>query len=172
MNKGVVFTLDLIFSLTIFTIIILTILWAWGETHSRVSQFQERESRRIKAVDLSDILITTMGNPEYWEDRDVVNYTNTYSIGLAGDENVLDIDKIVKLNNTNYTFSRMIMGLSREDYNLTIVSNWSGVEVFHYSMGRSPENATERNIVRRYALLNGTRVEVRLELSYDTAYIK
>jgi hypothetical protein len=172
MKKGMVFTLDLMFSLAVFTVILLVILWVWGETHMHVNQLQERESRRLKAMDVSEVLVKTMGDPEYWEEFDEVDTGNTYSIGLASDENVLDEDKLVKLNNSNYSVVRTIMGFSREDFNITIVRNWSGVEEMLYSIGRSHVNATERSVIRRYALFNNSRVEFRLEVSYDTVMSK
>ena len=78
----------------------------------------------------------------------------------------MDPDKLDAMAATGYQNMREILGLGSEDFRLTVAENWSGVPRVLYQKGVE-ESSSERAIVRRYALLNGTRVEVKLEAYYD-----
>jgi hypothetical protein len=165
-KKGAILTVDFFISLVIFTIIMLSIIWLWGKVRTDIKEYSVRADKREKALRLSEILVANRGKPPYWHLLDISS-DEVSVIGLSGKHNHLMREKLEALASSTYSDVKEIMGLGREDFNLTVIKNWSGVQEVEYSIGRTNENASDQLVIRRLALLDNERVEVVLRLSYE-----
>lgn len=164
-RRGVVFTMDMIAALFFFLVILLSFLWLWGETYRHMNEYRQERSRQTKLMDISSMLIRTTGNPPDWEHRKV-RADSVRSIGLATEDNVLSDRKLSAFTSADYQTLREILGLGAEDFSLVVSSNYSGSPVVEYSIG-TEINSKTKSVIRRYALLNGTIVELRLTGYYN-----
>jgi hypothetical protein len=164
-NRGFVFTLDMTVAVFFFTVIVLTMLWVWSETYRHMNDFNDANARHKRLNDVSSILVKTQGNPLNWHKLPLINPDTVASIGLAKDDNVLDKARLDALAAADYDGLKVIMGLGSEDFRITVSENYSGAPVIRYQVGAAPASA-ENLVTRRYALLNGTRVELKLDAYY------
>jgi hypothetical protein len=164
-GRGALFTFDLLVSLLFFLIIILSLTWVWSVASRHMSEYGDSAARQDMLLDVSTLLVKTPGNPPGWELQDTVTAGNVAALGLASGENVLDPAKVGRMAQEDYGELRKIMGFGRGDFRLTVTSNFSGSPVVLCSQGEE-KAVGEKRVVRRYALLNGTRVEVKLEEFY------
>ena len=158
------FTLDMITALFFFVVIMLSVLWLWGYVYRHIGEYRAIEGRQVRLLQASGMLVKTQGNPTDWQEG-AVDQATVRALGLAQESNVLHSGKLDAMAQADYQALRRIIGFSDEDFRLTVASNWSGAPVVLYSIGAEPSKS-ERLIVRRYALLNETRVEVKLEAFY------
>jgi len=164
-RRGLVFTMDFIASLFFFLVIILTLLWVWGETHRRISEYQEVSARHRRLLDVSTILVKTPGNPPDWH-MHAVDPETVKALGLAREGNVLDDEKLETLEGADYMSLQEILGFGNENFTITVSDNITGSPSVLYSKGTG-NTAKERLVVRRLALLNGTPVELKVEAYYN-----
>ncbi|MFH0861520.1 MAG: hypothetical protein V1875_00685 [Candidatus Altiarchaeota archaeon] len=164
-GRGAVFTMDLIAALFIFLVIIVSMMWLWGTAYARMDAYRDSSSRQSRLLDISSALVKTPGNPADWQNGQVTP-DRVYALGLASAENVLSEEKLTALESANYQSLREIMGLGSENFSITVSRDYGGTPEVLYSKG-AVLDASERRIVRRYALMNGTRVELKLEAYYE-----
>jgi hypothetical protein len=167
MDRGATFTLDMIVALFLFMVIVLSVLWLWGEAYRYVYGMGDVRARMRKALDLSDMLVKTSGNPVNWFELDDVTTDNTRSIGLAKEENVLDSNRLDKLNSSNVSIIKTIFGLSKEDFELTVTANWTTTPAVFYNISSLDASSTKVYVVERVALLDDERVQLRLRIGYS-----
>lgn len=163
-REGIVFSLDMIVALVFFLSMILTMLWLWGEVFRHINDHLESQARQTRLLEVSSMLVKTQGNPPNWHagavDPDVVD-----SIGLAGEENVLDEGKLQAFVGADYEDLRRIMGFGSENFYLTVSEDWDTTPTVLYFKGVNPASS-ERRVMIRYALLDKTKVEVKLQTFY------
>ncbi len=165
-NRGLVLTLDLVAALLLFLVIILTVLWLWGLSRTNVTDYRETDARQERLLAVSSMLVGTGGQPPDWHLQGSIDRDNVDALGLASDPHILDRNKLEALEAADYQDLREILGLGDEEFNVSVIENWSGDARVLYSAGRTVESGEVR-VFRRYALLNDTRVELRLEAYYD-----
>ncbi|MFH0860376.1 MAG: hypothetical protein V1921_04190 [Candidatus Altiarchaeota archaeon] len=163
-KKGQISTLDLVLASSIFIGILLISMTTWNDVLMRSYRFENKREINQKAMDVSELLVLTGGDPAYWHLFPIedVNADNVTSIGLAAEPNFLDRDKIEKMAQVNYDTLRDIMGLSKEDFNITIYNSTNQAV---YTMGIGESEATV--VMRRYALLDGDNTRIELRLFYN-----
>jgi hypothetical protein len=159
-GRGAFFTIDLVAALLLFLVILLTVLWLWRETGRHMNDYRESNARQTRLLELSTMLVKTQGNPPDWHDGPV-NPTAVDALGLASSANVLDEDRLTAMDAADYENLRKIMGLGSEEFKVEVIENYSGDARTLYSIGATT-TASETRVVRRYALFNGTRVELKL----------
>ncbi len=103
MRKGQIWTLDMALSLMIFFSALLSIIMAWNFISADIFEGQEMREMQLKTMTVSDSLIRTPGVPENWT-NDTVSV-----IGLAYDDNELDIQKVGEFANMSYSRSRALL---------------------------------------------------------------
>lgn len=168
-RRGAILTWDFMIAIMIFVIIILSMLWLWHKVKNDMARYSFRAARREQALRLADQLVSARGRPHYWY---LMNITNpkVNAIGLSGKDHALrrqKLDAFAEQTELNYTETKNILGLGREDYNVTITQDWDTSPVVLYSIGRNRENASDELVVRRLAILDNRRVEVLVRLSYE-----
>ena len=167
-QKAQISTLDLVIAVSIFIFILLTIMGAWNNTRLKIDLFEDKRKIYQKGLDVAEMLVKTQGDPVNWGELSVVDSSNVDAIGIASEDNVLDPEKLDKLGEIDYGELRRILGLSREEFNLTIYNISGGSENSLYSFGQPPFNLT-RVRISRYASLDDDIVELRLMLFYNTS---
>jgi hypothetical protein len=164
-RAGAVFTIDLVAALFFFMVILLSLSWLWAQTSRHMNEYRQTSARQTRLLSISTMLITTQGNPPDWQNREVTP-ENTRALGLVSEDNVLDRSKLVALDGAGYQNLREIMGLGSEDFEITVSGNFNGAPTVYFDKGKSPQTG-ERMIVRRYALYNGTLVELKIQAYYN-----
>ncbi len=168
MSKGQISTLDLVMAAFVFILIFLTVMWSWNDTGLRIDRFEDRRGIYQKGLDVGEALVKTSGEPANWHSLNVANSSTVNSLGLASQDNVLDQAKIDRFGGMEYEEVRGILGLSREDFNLTIYNSTGGLGDALHSFGQPSLNLTKVR-VSRYASLGDDVVELRLILFYNTS---
>ena len=162
-----IFTLDTMVALAIFLAIMLGVLWVWGETYRQIYSSAETHARMRKLLDVTDSLVKTTGDPVNWFEASQVTDANTYQIGLAKDENVLDRNRLNKFNETDMDTLKTVLGLMKEDFELTVIANWTTDPVIQYNVSGLNRSTSRVFVVERVVLLDGDRTLLRLKSGYN-----
>jgi hypothetical protein len=161
-----VFTLDMIVAIMFFIVIILSMLWVWGEAYRHMVDYRDMKGRQERLAQVATMLVKGGGNPPNWEYSQAVSPSSVKAIGLAREPNVLDEKKLARFMSADERALHEIMGLGSENFSLSVTEGWSTSPRVIYRIGNAT-TSNERLIVRRYALFNGSRVELKLEASYN-----
>jgi hypothetical protein len=105
MKKGQIFTIDFMISVTIFILVLVTIITTWYFIDTHIKEIESRRDMHSISLSVSDALVRSSGHPADW------NATNVQSIGLAKEEYVIDLAKAMGLMSLNYDEARTIMRL-------------------------------------------------------------
>ncbi len=105
MKKGQIFTIDFMVSIVVFIIVLITIISTWYFIDLHIKEVESRRDMHSVSLSVSDALVRSGGYPLDW------NSTNVQSIGLAKEEYVLDLQKIISLMGMDYDSARSIMRL-------------------------------------------------------------
>ncbi|MBS3113213.1 hypothetical protein J4418_03970 [Candidatus Woesearchaeota archaeon] len=176
-----IFSIDLIFAITLFMGILLTIATLWNIINEKIIFKNERDNFEITARNILSLLILTEGYPSNWsEDVDSIGLTtslsqNQYNSTYKNRANALDnrgawnldVSKINQLINMNYTISKKYLGLFNPYENYYLVLSLYEGESFQkmYTIGISPyANTTQVINHNRFALLNNVPVYVNLKI--------
>jgi len=165
-DRGMIFTVDMVTALFFFLVIILSMLWVWAEAYRHMVDYRDVQSRQERLATVSSMLVKTPGSPPNWESSGGVTLSGVDAIGLAREPNVLDEGKMMAFMSADGENLRERMGLGSENFSLTVTEDWAGTPRIIYYMGDSTAGK-ERMIARRYALFNGSRVELKLEAYYN-----
>ena len=155
-RKAQVWSMDFALSLTIFMSALLTVAFAWNYISANSIGTQQMQELQLKALTLSDSLIRTPGIPVDW------NETNVQVLGLASEENVLNVTKV-----------RFLVNMSKNDYNRMLGLMDIGFYDFYFEVedlnGSMFENTTtpvDQNSpiivpIERYTIYNGRIAKAR-----------
>lgn len=102
-KRAQVWTLDFTISLLIFLSAVSAIIFAWNYILSNTLETRTMDEMQLKALAISDSAIRTSGIPHNW------NETNVEVIGIATEENILNITKVnsfVNMLDTDYDNTR------------------------------------------------------------------
>lgn len=103
--KAQVWSLDFALSLMIFMTSLFAVIFAWNYISVNAMENQEMKELQVMALALSDSLIRSKGIPVDW------NESGVEVIGLAEDENVLNITKVGFFVNMSVTDNDRLKGL-------------------------------------------------------------
>jgi hypothetical protein len=162
--RGQAYIADMGVAVFIFMVIVLSILALWAETYRHVFGVGERGPLWRRAVDVSELLVKTNGDPVNWFEKGQVNTSNTYHIGLAKEENVLDKNRLDKLNTTNKTVINTIFGLAGDRFELTVTANWTDNPRLLYNISTFNGNESRVYSVDRIVLYNRDWALLRLQM--------
>jgi hypothetical protein len=112
LTKAQVISGDFIISLSVFIIVIAIILNVYTNVSTKVSQNDDLRNMETISLFASGALAKTSGYPSDW------NETNAQVIGLSTD-NRLNISKIEKFINMNYSRARELLGFQAYNFNIT-----------------------------------------------------
>ena len=156
-NKGQVITTDFILAMIILVFVLQIALSLWN---NEIEDFRLKE-RRIEmeklALGITDMLVRSPGNPGDWENRNITEIT----LGLAGEDHVLDIQKVSKLFTLPQDSVKKILGIENYDFFFAITfTNGEVIEEY----GTSSADAKEVVVARRLVLYNNTETYLNFGL--------
>jgi hypothetical protein len=154
-GKGQIWSLDFVTSFVIFFLVLISLFFVWSYANTQNVERRMLDNLEISALSISDSLIRTPGIPKGW------NPSNVERIGLASEENVLNVTKIENLISMNYDQIKSI--LTKYDFHLKITDINGTV---YLDKGISLANKTSVPI-ERYCSYNGRIVKLELTLFSD-----
>ncbi|MBI2675376.1 MAG: LamG domain-containing protein [Candidatus Aenigmarchaeota archaeon] len=119
MAKGQVFSLDFIFSVTVFFSAIIIILFVLTNASQQAYERIELNDMELRATKTADLLVRFKGNPENWTSA------NVKSIGLAEQENILSQAKISNFLMLNYNTTKSILAVGNNEFFFTLLDSES-----------------------------------------------
>jgi len=148
LSKGQLLSLDLLISITIFTLILAILVSQISYNSKEIIELREQNKMLEESYRIGEIFFRE-GYPENW------NESNVEIIGLAT-TNRIDWNKLKKLENLGYQRSLVLLGLDY-DYNITIQGN-----NINWSFGENPSNAKIITKIDRIGILNSTMVTIQV----------
>jgi len=167
MNKGQEQSLDLIFAMGTFIVALLLITSTWLMIGNRVNSAVDRTNIGDAAFYAAEALVTTPGNPINWHEQN--NMTGVNAIGLADYRNVINSDKLEKLqalinDNSTGDSAKEALGLGRYSVNID-VEQINGTKLYSFGDAFNETDETTTNlIVQRMAILNGSIVRMKVSV--------
>ena len=148
MRKAQISTLDLIFAVSLFVLVVILFEISWDSVLSAINM-SGSENYQHAAYRIMDDLLETPGDPRDW------NSSNVNMIGIAKSRDVIDGDKFVSfvdIVDDNYTRAKELLGVSSyEFYGNLSYPNGTGIVEF----GLVPVNGTEIAVANGIALYKG-----------------
>ena len=151
--KAQIWSFDFAISFLIFFLILVPTLFLFNYIIEQEISQRSLDEIETKALAISDSIVRTAGNPADW------NATTVRSIGLAQQENILNITKVEYFMGMNYDTVKAVM-TDGYDFNLTI-KDLNGT--VYGTVGTNPVNKTTVP-VQRYAKYGDRVVSVMLKL--------
>ena len=109
-KRGQLLTTDFILSLAIFLAILLASMSLWANVDTQIRDAESRRDMQAITTYISDSLVRSPGYPKNWTNSTVM------MIGLANDEHVVDMNKILLLKNMDYDRVRDILRFGEYNY--------------------------------------------------------
>ena len=157
-RKSQIFSLDLLFSITIFIFILLASFWTWNYTQERIQEVHTMKNMQLATQNTISELVRRSGNPIDWQFYN--NMSNVSSFGLADQTinyaNQEKINKMILYGNSFYQESRQKLHIGKYNYFLTIGENSTGIV--------PNESANIISMEDVMLLKNGTIVKLKLRL--------
>ncbi len=113
-RRGQLLTTDFILSLAIFLAILLASMNIWANVDTQIKDAEARRDMQAITTDVSENLVRNPGYPKDWTNETV------RVIGLAKDEHVIEIGKILQLKHTDYDKVRDLLRLGNYNYRIWI----------------------------------------------------
>ena len=157
--------MDLLIGFFIVLFIVLSFTEVWNSTVIQLGVFDSRRTMDRRISDVAESLVKTTGSPPRWFMLGTVNSTSVKSMGFAARDNVLSGERLGRTASMDYDDLRSILGLSREEYYITVTDLESANKTVLYSIGR--DFSGQKAVASRFALLNGTIVEVKVSLYFE-----
>jgi hypothetical protein len=156
-TKGQLSMMDLVVSTMIFLVILSMFIWSWNEVQISVWGFEAVQDYRDRALQITDVLLHTAGEPTYWEN--VINLSEGISsIGFVSEANVLSLAKLERFKEMPYNVSKKILGLGKEGYYIEITDPGNHTQ---YSFG---EERNAISSISRFAILGNETMIFNLRL--------
>ena len=116
MKKGQTGVMDLIVAVVIAIITIMAIAISWDKIIIKLNEKNEFNDLQLKLFQISDLLVTSEGNPDQWD----ANLSKLTSLGLAIDDRILSKNKVM-----NFT-------KDTSDFNLTNITNLLNIDSYYF----------------------------------------
>ncbi len=165
MRKGQLLSIDAMVSTLIFMIMIASIILISNNMENRAVASEEFRIMRNRLIDVSDVLVSTRGNPEYWY-LDSVDVPK--SIGLAKRDRILSDDRLEAVNDLDgssqddYQILRKTLGIGKYDIHIQLLDNDGNLNCKingnDIVAGKSPSNFKEKVSIDRKVFTEDERV--------------
>lgn len=159
--RGQIWSFDYAVSLFIFVSVLILILFYWSYASTETVTQIQLEQIEDRALTASDLLIRSQGVPSNWTTSTVL------SIGLAGEEKILNRTKLLAFEQLNYNTSKVVLGVGSYDFFFQLLhANGTVVSINGTAMtvGLSPTNASIIVPVERHVLYEGEIVTTQFQL--------
>lgn len=159
-RKGYVGSLDLILAMLLFLVVVYMVFWANAEAADKIPSYEKSQAYKEKALNVTDVLLKTPGDPADWETLADLNQTE--SIGFVKEANVLDRSKLLRFGDIPEQQARRMLGLTREKYRIEVLESGKNRDRVRYSFGSATSPIAS---IERLAILDGEAVKFRVSLS-------
>jgi hypothetical protein len=169
-RRGQAFTIDAMFALILLTVILGISADAMDIAGNKIYDFSTENSLDRIANDAADILISTPGSPENWEE---INYSAHITPGLAKYENgkkivvsnTLSMRKMSRLKKEPEMLTKMLP--ESTNYNLIIYPTDQSLPIFEIQNQTPPNNIGDVTVVNRTILYDYEFMEIYLSIKPD-----
>lgn len=156
-KRGQIFSLDAIFSIVLFFIILIFVFVTWNIYSLRINEQDAHIELQLLTFQITDILVESSGVPSNWE----VSSANVSVIGLQKKPGILTQEKINALLLMDYENVKDSFNIERFDFEFQIVDGNGTIR----KIGVHPENRTQEVItVRRIVYVENETKEIFLTL--------
>ena len=192
MRKAQLFSMDIIFAIASFILILLTVAVVWDNSHEKIINTEARNDLELLSHRAFSLLLNSPGNPENWTTLQAADFnaSNLLSLGIAKSCSSNNLDQIEKAKScgitadsslqldsskisyldTNdaslYSAYKTILGISGPNYEFLLQIrpfNGTGYSAA-YTIGSAPLNATNVVNMERFALLNNQWTLVNMQV--------
>jgi hypothetical protein len=162
--KAELFSSDFIIGLSIFLIAMGVFGLYYESLQGDVADYKIRNEIQNKAINIADLLVTSSGDPQYW------NSANVNVIGLY-DDGLINLTKFEELKNIEHYTAKRMLGLGGYEIYIEIRNETApfGYALQNnsvtYSFGnKSNENSLQVFYVERYGLakIDGNVTKVKI----------
>ncbi len=152
--KAELFSSDFVIGLSIFLTAICIFGIFYTSLQNDIIDYEIRNEIQGKAINIADLLVTSSGDPKYW------NSTNVNVLGLY-DDGLINLTKFEELKNIDYYTAKRFLGVGGYDFYIELKNASSyvltnGTTVYEFGREKSSD-ASQTFYVERYGLtrLNG-----------------
>lgn len=176
MDRAQVFSLDVMFAIGVFALILMSIAWSWSFVTEKISQDNIMTDMQINSKNAISVLLETPGRPTNWDntaendlfDNDVKNVD---SLGLSVSyPSVLHKNKVARLdylNNSYYENIRDVLGLSKYEFHLNfyVYDGSTYPSTPNYEIGNGSSSQSKYAfVINRYAVIDNNWTKVVFKL--------
>ncbi|RLG19248.1 hypothetical protein DRN67_03235 [Candidatus Micrarchaeota archaeon] len=112
MKRAQIFSSDFIFSVVLFTIVLLILFPIWNNITYQTQEAEARKEMQISTIAIADLLTRSTGSPADW------NASTVKSIGLANSAHELNTTKFLRLKQIEHEDAKDLLGIPT--YNISI----------------------------------------------------
>ena len=157
--KAELFSSDFVIGLFLFLIGIVIFEVFYYNLHTDINDYKVRDDLQSKVNSVADVLVTSTGSPEYW-DNNTVKVIGLFNSGL------INLTKFEELQKIEYYRAKRIMGIGGYDVYIEIRNETEDI-IDGYSYGiKEGEDAEQVFYVKRLGLIdfNGNVTKVILNV--------
>jgi hypothetical protein len=160
--RGQAFSLDLVFSMLGFMVILILVIASWSFYSNRLDDNVGEEELQLRAFLITDVLVQSPGFPRDWEKNiSAVSKQTVTLLGLAKKDRVLSDEKINLLAAIDYNNTKEIFNIKQLEFHLQILDlNDNEIE----AIGKKANESKYTVAVARYVLQNNQRRKVLFTL--------
>ena len=165
------FTLDSMFAIGIFVVILVGVAWSWNLVTERIRIDNLRIDMELSAKNAMSVLLENQGKPGNWHNKTSFTDTSVEAIGVSVSyPNIIHREKVSRLevlNNTKYDVIQKILGIQKYDFVLNFyVYNGSSYPIkSDFEIGNASLSDTSNVVVvNRYGLIDSNWTLVRLKV--------
>lgn len=154
--KGQGVPIDFMVGTFIFLVLLAVFFVLWDSSSQNYLDYASTVDMELSAISLADRLVSFGGSPQNW----TMAPLSAQAIGLAPKQNELDSYRIAALASLPYGNAKRLLAVDR-DFTVKIEALGGGRLA---TIGQEAYNATKAVEVTRIAMLNGTAVNVRVQV--------
>jgi hypothetical protein len=162
-RRGQLSTLDLVAASMVFAAIIYSFIWTWGEVQGTIWTYEAVSGQANKGLDIADIFLHTQGEPTYWATLINVSVDNVRSLGIVGERNIIETEKLGALRKLTYSDAKKILGMGSYGFYIRI-TDLDGDRKFHYGNEEGGDESNTVTVIERMAILDDEIVKFYLGL--------
>ncbi|NIO44692.1 MAG: hypothetical protein GTN36_04025 [Candidatus Aenigmarchaeota archaeon] len=145
--KAEIFSSDFVLGLSLFLIGLVIFEVFYGSLHAEINDYKIRDDIQAKVNSIADVLVTSTGFPEYWN-NDSVKVIGFFSDGL------INLTKFEELQKIEYYTAKRIMGVGGYEIYIDIRNKTDDI-IDGYSYGiEEDESSSQVFYVKRLCLVD------------------
>jgi len=164
LDKGQIFTLDMVIASIIFASVLSSSMMLWQFQRDKAHSEEQRIDMETMSGRTMSLLMETKGLPENWTQYPT---DDIYSFGLVDEYLVVNRTKLNDLSALDYNSVKEILGILGPDYEFGFEVSVMGDEgyIIDASFGLVPDsNSSEVIVVSRECILDGDLARAVLEV--------